>query len=66
MNKTDVEYLRIKASLINDLEDDEFLEWLKCDDCIEDDYRALMNVLEENEMYDRSLDVYQYLEKLKK
>lgn len=62
MERTNLEYLNIKATLLFDLDDEEFIEWLDCEDCVIEDYTLLKKVLEDNEMYERIGMVDDYLD----
>lgn len=64
MQKLNIAYLEIKDDLLYSMDDDEFKEWLRCDDCTTEDYEALMEVLREKEMYDWQIDVYQYMREM--
>jgi hypothetical protein len=53
MQNLDIAYIRLRSSMLEDMEDEEFTEWLECDDCCTEDYHALMVELEKLEMYER-------------
>ncbi len=65
MTKLDIEYLEIRSNLVLSMEEEEFIEWLDCEDCVAEDYDALMGVLQENNMYDYQIITWEYLQKQK-
>lgn len=61
MEKLNIEYLNIRADLLYEQTDDEFLSWLVCDDCVVEDYTSLIKVLEDHDMFERILMVQNYI-----
>ena len=64
MEKLNIEYIRIEADLLYDMDDAEFVSWLECDDCTNDDYSNLIEILENKEMYERIIMTKDYLQLL--
>lgn len=61
MEKLNIEYLQTRSDILLNMEDDEFAEWLNCDDCILDDYHVLIDVLEREEMYERIITTQDFV-----
>lgn len=58
------EYEGIKAKILYELDEEEFEQWLICDDCCIDDYEALMHILREENMIDRQITTWEYMQQL--
>lgn len=58
------EYEAIKAKILYELDEEEFEQWLICDDCCTADYEALMEILREESMYDRQITTWEYMQQL--
>lgn len=58
------EYESVKAKILYELDEEEFRQWLVCDDCCMADYDALMTILREESMYDRQITTWEYMQKL--
>lgn len=58
-------YFDAKHVLQDDLSDEEFLDWLECEDCDLSDYEALIAVLEDEEYYERVDITLNYINSLR-
>lgn len=57
-------FFRIADNLLTEMEDDEFLDWLYCEECTIDDYKILISVLEKEELYEKINVTMEYLNNL--
>ena len=64
MEQIDIEYLHRKADLLWEMSEQEFKEWIVCDDCSGYDYTCLVEYLRDEEMYERIVLVEDYLDQL--
>lgn len=61
MADLELEYIKIRDRLLDELSDEEFVDWLECPECSAADYQSLVNVLLEKDMTDRVRVVAQYI-----
>jgi len=64
MENLNIEYLETRSDLLLNMGDEEFTEWLNCDDCVLEDYEILIDILKREEMHERLVETKDYLRSL--